>query len=729
MTSHVPGRLLAMMATLVVAGVAIAKQPTSTTSIAGQTEVSRLVDLAAQKLKVRVEYDPAQLKGAVTVRGAGEGGIPDVDLWDSVNSALAGRGFTTIASAKGANRDGGGPSFTVVRLTEASGLVMPEGPFEGNALTWTSPAPGFAAVFLRVQNRTTKVATDLIKPLLSKTGSSVIAVGDSDLLLVADLTPRLRLAAEFLSQVDIPQSKAEVLEVPLTHVSPGEVLSFVKDLGTKRETASQRPPGEVFQQPGANSLLVLAPKESLGFWKDLIERLDTQQSLETRNYVSRQVDAKALAKLVEQVAGVETAAAVRGPSSQEKTKVIVDEFTGTLIVTATASQHTRIAELLARIDSATGGPPKQVRTFPIRNRPVKEVVSVLTQLLTLGKLESSSPLLPKVDGAVVRRAEPPTDESSKGEGGTKKDTDKVQVTSDDGTNTLIVIGEPRILSEVEELLKTLDVRQPQVMIEVAMISLSDGQSLALGVELDKITSAADGTVRLSSLFGSAAGAAASVAPGLGATASYIKTGDFTAVLRAYEAINNGRSASLPSVLVGNNQQATFSSVVQQPTGTISTDTTSTTTRGFGGFQDAGTRINVKPQIAEGDHLVLTYNVELSSFTGKAADGLPGARQQNTVSSVAMIPDGHAVVVGGLELTTESEDTSQVPLLSQIPLFGELFKSRSTGKDRTRFYVFIRANVMRDGGFEDLKYTSTQAAEKEGVSLDDGWPKVTPRVMK
>jgi general secretion pathway protein D len=183
-------------------------------------------------------------------------------------------------------------------------------------------------------------------------------------------------------------------------------------------------------------------------------------------------------------------------------------------------------------------------------------------------------------------------------------------------------------------------------------------------------------------------------------------------------------------LVGNNQQATFSSVAQQPTGSVSTDTTSTTTRGFGGFQDAGTRINVKPQIAEGDHLVLTYNVELSSFTSNpTADGLPGARQQNTVSSVAMIPDGHAVVVGGIQLNSDTDDVSRTPGLGELPLVGWLFRSSKTTHDRTRFFVLIKANVMRDEGFADLKYVSGRTAAANALPVDDGAPKVAPRVIR
>ncbi len=692
-------------------------------AIASNTELARLVDLAASRLGVRIEYDPAALKGSVTLRGAGDRGILDSELWNAVNSALTSRGFTLVHATKPvAGQDMPQQAFTVVRLTDAANLVMPEGPFEGNKLSWHGFEPGYASVFLKVQHRQTKVVAELLKTVLSKSGSAVTAVGDSDLLLVSDLVPRLKLAADFLARIDTSQAPTELVEVPLVNATPSDIIAFVRDMGRQpgapgAASSNQRPPGDVLPQPGANAVLILSPKEHLAFWKDLIAKLDTRQAMETRNYTPKNADVKSLVNLVEQVAGIGTGPKPEGPSAQ----VIADEFTGTLIVTATASQHAKISELLSRIDAASGSAPMLAKSFTVRNRPVKEVVSVLTELLTTST-QNTSGLLPGTE-TPTRRSEPAAL-------ATRRNEPTTQITADEGTNTIIVVAEPRVLAQVETLLTTLDVRQPQVMIEVAMISLSDGQSRALGVELDKITSLADGAVRLSSIFSGASGGGPPVTPGTGFTASYINVGDFTAVIRAFESINNGRSTSVPSILVGNNQQATFSSVAQQPTGTISTDTTSTTTRGFGGFQDAGTRINVKPQIAEGDHLVLTYNVELSSFTGNpTAEGLPGARQQNTVSSVAMIPDGHAVVVGGIELKNDTDDTSRVPLLGQIPFLGFLFQNNTVTRDRTRFFVLIRANVMRDSGFEDLKYVSGRTVEQNDLGFSDGWPKVEPRVIK
>jgi len=306
----------------------------------------------------------------------------------------------------------------------------------------------------------------------------------------------------------------------------------------------------------------------------------------------------------------------------------------------------------------------------------------------------------------------------------------LSLTIDEGTNTLIAVGEPRLLSQIESLLRTLDVRQPQVMLEVLMVTLTDSQSRDLGVELEKLRISDDLFIRLSSLFGLGVRNAAgdrSAGDASGFTGVVLSPGDFSVVIRALESLNKGRSASMPKLLVGNNQQASLDSVVQQPYASVNATNTISTTS-FGGTQDAGTVVTIRPQIAEGDHLVLEYSVSLSAFLGAATSPtLPPAKQQNRVQSAATIPDGSTVVVGGIDLESESTTTSQVPLLGDIPLLGEAFKNRNTSNSRSRFFVFIRANVLRGRGFEDLRYLSTH--DMEAARVPDGWPEVEPRIIR
>jgi general secretion pathway protein D len=277
------------------------------------------------------------------------------------------------------------------------------------------------------------------------------------------------------------------------------------------------------------------------------------------------------------------------------------------------------------------------------------------------------------------------------------------------------------------------VRQPQVMLEAFLVSLNDAQSLDFGVELERLRVSGETFIKLSSLFGlstaGSGGGVRNVPDRTGFAGSVLNPGEFSIILRAVEGVSKGRSLSSPKVLVGNNQQATFNSVLQQPFASTNASNTVATTA-FGGTQDAGTTISVQPQIAEGDHLVLTYSVSLSAFVGAATNpNLPPPRQQNSVSSVSTIPDGYTVVVGGLETTTEGDSETKVPVVGSIPLVGELFKNRSRTSGRTRFFVFLRASVLRGVELEELRHLSINDAEAARLGPPDGAPEVQPRIVR
>ena len=306
----------------------------------------------------------------------------------------------------------------------------------------------------------------------------------------------------------------------------------------------------------------------------------------------------------------------------------------------------------------------------------------------------------------------------------------LSVTADESASRLIAVGETRLLDDLEDLIRELDIRHPQVLVETLILSLTETQERDFGIELQKQFSSGSAGVQLASLFGLGSPDPFSTIPaasGTGGSAVVLDPGEFSAVVRALESINEGRSLTIPKVLVNNNEDATLSSVVQTPyTSTNASSTVATTS--FGGTIDAGTNVTVNPQIAAGDQLVLSYTVSLSSFVGEALDPtVPPPKQENRLQSTATVPDGHTVVLGGLEIETESEGETRVPILGSMPLISPLFRQQSRTNTKSRFYVFLKCSVMRDSTYEDLRYVSDRALAEAG--LDDGWPELEPRVIK
>lgn len=744
-----PTMVVALLATVVCVAAQARAQPQepARTDLAGEVELARLVDLCAQRLGLKIEYDAKTVQGAKVTLRLGEP-VTDDELWALTNQLLATRGLTSVQPP------GQEEVLSIVKLTDAAGLARVEQVVPPQTLA------GFANVVVQVEHRSVKDVIEAMKPLLSKPGGTMTALGDDGRILLSALRPRINQILWLLESFDLPGAETIIRVIPAQYVNATQLASSVTAAVTARNTMSIRPrqlAGKLSPQSGDESVVLVAPEPEVQTWLELLGQFDRRQAVETRSYAPRYFALDEVGQLIEQTAqdpGPRGSGGSRG-----QWRIVTDQLTGTLIVTATPSEHEKIEALMQRLDAVPAEARRPVRVFAIRNRSVHEIVDVLMQLIEAGVLEggayeasgSQNATTPRqqTQRAVLPRGAAPMPQAQaepRGSGqrratGSSSITGEpsLVLTADEGTNTLIATGDARRLAQLEQLIRQLDVRQPQVMIEVMVVSLTEGQTLDLGVELEKLQVSGDTLITLSSLFGlgipriapgigpGISGAADAMAPGgAGFTGLALSPGDFGTLVRALETLNEGRSLNIPRVLVNNNQQATLDSVLQAPfLSTNASDTIATTS--FGGTQDAGTTVTVTPQIAAGDHLILEYSVSLSSFVGESSDpGLPPPRQQSTLQSVVTIPDGYTIAVGGMEIESSAEAISQIPLLGDIPFIGEVFKSRSRSTTRSRFYVFIRANVLRHDGFEDLKYLSDR--DVLAADVDDGWPVVKPRVI-
>ena len=731
-----------------------AEHPTVT--LAGEVELARLVDLSADRLAFQIQYDASALKGTVTLRSAE--GLSDQELWTLTNQVLAAHGLTTVA------QDADGKMFSVVKLADAPGMANVQ---QHNA---ASASAGFIHLVVRVEHQPTKNVVEAVKLLLSKPSGAVTDLGIGGLILISDIKSRADQASELISTLDVPATPPIIQRIPAQFVNPTQLGALATAAAVARDSMmTVGLKGKLIPAPDGDALILVCPPGELESWTELIARFDERQSVQTVTYAPKAFASDDVAKLIEQ-----SAHDLSPRGSGDQWKITRDDLTGTLIVTATPGEHERIAAIMQRLDAMPRESRRPMRVFAIRNRSVREIVNVASRLMETGVFDTSAELSTTVQSPTSPTSGPmkaitappildtPAARSAMTREGSKPLASSILatpngladptplakkpsqtsgadvhalaqasllLTQDEGTNTLIAVGEPRLLAQLENLIRVLDVRQPQVMVEVIIVSLSEDDTLDLGAELKKIEINGSTLISLTSLFGLGTSGRPDGGvgnAGRGFTGVILNPGDFSVVIRALQTLNRGRTMSLPKVLVNNGQQATLDSVLQQPFVSVNASDTVATTS-FGGSENAGTIISIKPQIAQGDHLVVEYSIALSAFVGRAVDPtLPPPKQSNNLASIVTIPDGYTVVVGGLEISTDSNAVSQIPLVGSIPIIGEAFKNRSISKSKNRFYVFIHCDVLRHEGFEDLKYLSDRAAEEAGI--DDGWPVVEPRVI-
>ncbi len=680
-----------------------------------EIELSTLLNTCVHALDITLEYEPESVLGFVTIRSGP--GLSTAELWALTNRHLTAQDLACVQSP-------GERGLSIVPLSEAANRArLEEGGLE-------DAKAGYVRVLRTLRNADPSSVSDALRNVLVSQGSEVNAIPATSQVVVSGLAPQVAEALRVVDALDEAGGDVAVESVAVKHLSPTALATLAERVSTAQEKAGKAPAeGSLLANLNTQSVVIVAPPGEVDSWKALLEEFDRAESVVTGHYRPRRFSLGETAQLIE-----ETVLADRGMEGAPVGKLVQDELTGTLIVTATWSQQEEIRGLLERLEATPAESRRALRSYPVKHRDVAELLDILRDLLDEGGLldeteegddgggsapvEGVSSPLANVGGSRVV--------SSADSGGMG-----VTLTQDTGTNRIVAVGSPRVLDQLGELVAQLDLQSPQVLVEAMIVSLTEAQTLDLGVELQKAFRRDDLFFRLQSLFGlgSPDPSATSLAqvPGTGFTSVVLDPGSFGGVIRALATVNDGRSLTIPKVLVNNNEQANLNSILQTPY-TSTSLSTSTSITSFGGTLDAGTTIAVRPQITEGDMLLLDYSVALSAFVGESADAsVPPPRQETSLSSVATVPDGYAVVIGGLEIETEGDSTSKLPLLGDIPLIGSLFRNESTSTSRSRFFVFLRCSVMRNKLFEDLKYVSRQDLDVAGI--ETGAPEVRPLIMR
>ncbi len=306
-----------------------------------------------------------------------------------------------------------------------------------------------------------------------------------------------------------------------------------------------------------------------------------------------------------------------------------------------------------------------------------------------------------------------------------------RVSADVATNSLIVYAPASVQPLYEKLIRSLDQRRPQVMIEAVIVAVDTTDDFSLGVEVS--IGDRTGTNRLFKFtnFGLSEidpeNGFLTVKPSLGFNGVLIDPEVADAIVQALASHTRSRVLASPKILVNDNQTGTLESVASVPFASVNT-INNALSESLGGDQQAGTTITVTPHINEDDHLQLEFEVEFSSFTGQGSTvgggvTLPPPRQIDRVGSVVTIPNGKTVVVGGLKGISNSDTFNGVPWTQNIPIIRALTSKTTDSQSTTSFFLFIRPRILRDSRFRDLRYLSD--IEVQNADIPGDYPQSSP----
>ena len=306
------------------------------------------------------------------------------------------------------------------------------------------------------------------------------------------------------------------------------------------------------------------------------------------------------------------------------------------------------------------------------------------------------------------------------------------VSSDPDTRQLVVITDDETFQHISQVVSNLDRPKPQVLIKVVFLELTHNNSSDIGIEGSynrnfgnswisgiKTNFAVDSTGKIvptgfanvltnattigQTVFGLGAAGANPIPPGAGL---YQVLGqDYQVTLRAIAQAGKLELLSRPSILARNNQQATINLGQQIPLVTNTRFDTFGNQINTVSYQSVGIILRVTPFINANGLVEMIVSPEISSLAARSewvpvSSGAGGATAAPVINSrsadtVVVVPDGQTVVIGGLMQSSKQESESKIPLLGDIPLLGNLFKSKSKADAKTELIIFLTPKIVEE----------------------------------
>ncbi len=499
------------------------------------------------------------------------------------------------------------------------------------------------------------------------------------------------------------------------------------------------PQGSLTANRNANSLVVADFADNIRRIRALAASIDrdssTSQIVTLKNAGAREI-AAALQALVP----------AAGEGAQAPVAIVPIDSSNALALRGDQALVARFVAMANDLDQkAAGG--TELRVYWLEHANAETLLPTLQQLVGGGsdpaqKAGLSPASSSSSDGGAAAPAAAPAataPASTSGSGGSIATRGPAIITRYEGANAIIVAANADVQRQLGELIRQLDTRRPQVLVEAIVVEIGDDAAKKLGVQfllggknipfaatsygnaspniltlggayaahqLSQETTTVNGdtvvTQQNSSLGNSLQeAAAASLLSATGGFAGFAgdigKNTVFGAIINAVKSDTTSNLLATPHIVTLDNQQAKFLVGQEVPitTGEALSDNFDNAFRTVQ-REEVGIKLEVTPQVNGAGEVKMFIRQEVSSVAGpvssRNSDLILNKRSFETVLTV---DDGEMFAIGGLLNDDERRTIERIPLLSDIPLIGELFKSRSRSRAKTNLMVFIRPTILRN----------------------------------
>ncbi|MBK1882599.1 hypothetical protein JIN85_09240 [Luteolibacter pohnpeiensis] len=312
------------------------------------------------------------------------------------------------------------------------------------------------------------------------------------------------------------------------------------------------------------------------------------------------------------------------------------------------------------------------------------------------------------------------------------------------TNTIVIIDSPHRIDQAREFLHSIDRSKGQIIVETKILRVNTKAAESVGVNwsssLGDLGVPIDISRDLSSIFGLPSSTASQIADADGANLVLSPT-QASGVLRALAQGGITNQVSNPTLITEDNEQATISIIDRIP---IITTTVSETTSGQNTSEEVRYKIDTSDKsITEdpenhreiGISIVVTptllpdgtIRMNMRPRSSQIAEYVTGASgntyprvTESMIETIARIPDGYSLIVGGFYGEVQSKDKTKIPLLGDLPLINFFFKSKEASKENSSLVFVVTPKSYDPTRGAQNNMASSQIRRSTQLGIESEW---------
>ncbi|MCX5632199.1 MAG: hypothetical protein NTW93_00750 [Phycisphaerae bacterium] len=277
-------------------------------------------------------------------------------------------------------------------------------------------------------------------------------------------------------------------------------------------------------------------------------------------------------------------------------------------------------------------------------------------------------------------------------------------------DTIVVYDFPERLDQISQMIKKVDVKPQQILIEVTVLKATLTETTQFGINWSALTSTITQTTDGISI--GFAIPAATVAADAGLHVGYTNNDRIVSLITAIEDVTDTTVLANPKIMALN-KQAGYINIGSETGYTESTTQTSTGTTASVAFLPSGTLLKFRPFICENGYVRMEINPEESTATTTttSAGTVIPSKTITQVKTNIMVKDGRTIIIGGLFKEDLTSSDSQVPVIGDLPIVGAIFKKTKDSNIRTELIILITPHIIN----EPEELASASEKKKDDVS--------------